>query len=153
MEIRTPSFFAPKSSHRLLAEPTRDSDAWVVALAQHVEPRRVSAGQNFALALIGLLVAFALGLALSSCKPASLDSAQAALESDTRLERSRGYNWPVFKQANSLAKLKCRDVADRSLRLCTISMPSVDPATGAATGVDIIDDFACSTTTCEWFVK
>jgi hypothetical protein len=80
-----------------------------------------------------------------------LDSAQHALEEAPELERNRGYNWPVFKQANSFAKLSCQDSLDRTLRTCIIRSRTVDPATGElSAGLSVVDSFACSTTTCEW---
>lgn len=61
-------FFAPKNTAQACAStPTRtdtprDSDAWVVSLAQHVDQRRTSRGQTFAWCVIGFCVCFVIAL-------------------------------------------------------------------------------------------
>ncbi len=75
----------------------------------------------------------------------TLDSVQAEFESRPD---GRGYNWPVFHQSNSIAKLKCRDVS-RMLRVCDIAMPTIDPMTGESDGW-AHQPFACNLSTCGW---
>lgn len=77
----------------------------------------------------------------------SLDKAQEAFSKND--DRARGYNWPVFKQANSVAKLHCSDTPDGSLRVCAIRFPAIDPATGDASGT-FDEPFACTKTACSW---
>ncbi len=75
----------------------------------------------------------------------TLDGAQAKFEAS---DEGRGYNWPVFRQANSLAKLKCRDVR-KVLRVCDVVFPTIDPMTGQSDGWKH-EPFACDTVTCGW---
>jgi hypothetical protein len=75
----------------------------------------------------------------------SLDRAQTTFEAGPA---GRGYNWPVFHQDNAIAKLKCRDI-DSNLRICDISMPSIDPITGER-GAWIHQPFACNHSGCGW---
>lgn len=74
-----------------------------------------------------------------------LDRCQARFEASPE---GRGYNWPVFHQDNSVAKLTCRDVSS-VLRVCDVTVPSVDPITGAQ-GALIHEPFACNTVQCGW---
>jgi len=71
--------------------------AWVVNLSRHVEPRRIGAGQTFALMALGLLACFGLGLALSSCKAKPVPSTDPE-----RFDRS--YIAFVDKEVSPLAK-------------------------------------------------
>ena len=101
-------------------------------------------------AVVAALVAaiFCVGAAFGSAMGShSLDSAQAAFEKND--EAARQYNWPVFKQANSIAKLHCTDTPDGSLRACVIRRPGFDPMTGERSN-DIDEPFACTKTSCSW---
>lgn len=96
-----------------------------------------------------LATMFAIGLAVGERFGGahSLDAAQSAFEKNDLI--ARNYNWPVFKQANSVAKLQCSDTPDGSLRACVIRSPGYEPTTGAPIG-DIYEPFACTKTACSW---
>ena len=142
-----PSFFWPAAEQKRSAAPTRaympreaSSDAWAVSLAQHVDPRRVSAGQTFALMALGFLASLGLGLALSSCEPQSIDRAQARFEHRDK--------WPTpadFAGWRSSGALKCKDFP--SLRICEAAFSIFED--GKPVGKDRIA-FACSPDDCQW---
>jgi len=46
-------------------DTARDSGAWIVNLAQHVEQRHVSRGQTLAWCVIGFCICFVLGIAVA----------------------------------------------------------------------------------------
>jgi hypothetical protein len=77
-----------------------------------------------------------------------LDRVQAKFEASPE---GKGYNWPVFHQANSIAKLKCRDVS-AALRVCDVAMPTIDPMTGQTDGW-LHQPFACNATECGWLTE
>lgn len=111
-------------------------------------------GLQMWLAILVPPVAVAVAYGAQALSGQGLDAAQKALEDSPDLARSHGYNWPVFKQANSWAKLSCKDSADGTLRTCVIRMQTVDPLTGEkSAGLSIVDSFACSVATCEWIGK
>jgi hypothetical protein len=93
--------------------------------------------------ILGLTVLSVVYLGLFS---STLDDAQAKFEITD--DRARGFNWPVFRQSKSIAKLKCRDVSV-NLRICDVSVPSIDPITGDR-GALIHEPFACNRTGCGW---
>ncbi len=96
--------------------------------------------------IAGLIAAFGLTILFAGPQKEALDTAQAQFE--TGDDRARNYNWPVFRQANSLAKLACAEL--KELRTCTITSPAYDPMTGAENGAKIRESFACTRWSCMW---
>lgn len=94
-----------------------------------------------------LVAATAVGVvvAITHSSPSLVDRAQARFEVS---KEGRGYNWPVFKQPNSIAKLNCRDIS-RRLRVCDVVIPAVNPMTGEKDGW-IHKPFACDMSMCGW---
>ncbi len=97
------------------------------------------------LCMLGAMVVAGVIAAIVEPPAERVARAQAEFEASPA---GRGYNWPVFHQANSIAKLKCRDIT-AALRVCDVTIPTINPATGESDGWSHTP-FACNTTTCGW---